>query len=268
MRNMSDPTTWHRSVAPDRSIPNSIENLTPSWLTDVLRAAGELRGDRVESIRTEVIGEGTGFSSHLTRLMLEYADKTNEAPESLVAKLPSLNRRKRAWMELFQGYEREILFFEQLVGKCTLSTPRCYYAAMDTIESGSTRSRDRKILQRLPAWIKDVLLSVALWVRSRSKRRYVLLLEDLNGFRVGDQLAGASLEDAAIAARSLGELHAGFWADPALAELGWLPQRLGTPEWIRSTYRRHSDRFYRELDEPLPAHIRPLMDWADGQRGC
>ncbi|HEX7096712.1 MAG TPA: phosphotransferase [Acidimicrobiales bacterium] len=51
----------------------------------------------------------------------------------------------------------------------------------------------------------------------------VLVLEDLGHLRSGDQLAGASVDDAFRAAEQLAVLHAAFWDDPVLAACTWLP---------------------------------------------
>jgi hypothetical protein len=50
----------------------------------------------------------------------------------------------------------------------------------------------------------------------------LLLLEDLAPARTGDQLAGCSVDQAAIAVAELPRLHAPRWSDPALAAYSWL----------------------------------------------
>jgi aminoglycoside/choline kinase family phosphotransferase len=51
---------------------------------------------------------------------------------------------------------------------------------------------------------------------------FVLVLEDLAPCVQGDQLAGCSIEQAALAMTELAKLHAPRWNDPALASLEWL----------------------------------------------
>jgi hypothetical protein len=51
---------------------------------------------------------------------------------------------------------------------------------------------------------------------------FILLLEDLAPARQGDQLAGCSVDEAAIAVEELPKLHAPQWGDPALESLPWL----------------------------------------------
>jgi hypothetical protein len=56
---------------------------------------------------------------------------------------------------------------------------------------------------------------------------FVLLLEDLSlTGRLGDQIAGCTLDDARVALVNLAKLHAAWWGNPRLDELHWLP--LGT----------------------------------------
>src|SRR5579883_2331711 len=52
---------------------------------------------------------------------------------------------------------------------------------------------------------------------------FILLLEDLGDHRLGDQLTGASPEDAALALGELARLHAPWWNAPELQRFAWMP---------------------------------------------
>jgi hypothetical protein len=58
----------------------------------------------------------------------------------------------------------------------------------------------------------------------------VLLLEDVSprGHAI-DQVAGCTLDEARPAIRTLARLHACFWDDPTLADVGWLPRLCDDP---------------------------------------
>jgi len=86
--------------------------------------------------------------------------------------------------------EVEVRFYQQVVSTVGVRTPRCYHA--------------------------DVEPSTA---------EFVLILEDMAPARAGDQLAGCSVDDAALALTELAALHAPRWADPALERLEWLHRK-------------------------------------------
>ena len=52
------------------SVPGAIHQLTPGWLTDVLRTDGGLNAATVTDVRVEQIAQDSGFSSLLYRLHL------------------------------------------------------------------------------------------------------------------------------------------------------------------------------------------------------
>ena len=230
----------------------------------MLHLSGALSAGQVSSVDIETIGEDTGITSHVIRLRMAYATGNSApGPPSLVAKLPSLNRSVRAEIQLAQGYEREIRFFQHLAPPCPMTIPRCHLAAVDEHASAPRRSASRRYAQHLPARLKAMLLPAALWVNRYYERRSFLLLEDLTSLQPGSQAEGADSETAALAARSLASLHAMFWNDRSLEHENWLPHRLGIAKGRRSHHRLNWDRFYRNLNEQPPPHFRAAMDWAD-----
>jgi hypothetical protein len=52
---------------------------------------------------------------------------------------------------------------------------------------------------------------------------FVLMLEDMGHYRLGDQIEGCPLADAELCMKELGELHATFWDDVDRPELEFLP---------------------------------------------
>jgi aminoglycoside/choline kinase family phosphotransferase len=173
---------------PNLTIPAGPEELTPSWLTDALRAGGVISEANVTSFQKEILGEGAGFMGQLARVKLQYDTDTPGAPSSLIAKFPSNMPENRAVADAFRFYEREIRFYEEIAGDVELRTPRCYYSDMD-VEAG----------------------------------RYILLIEDLVPARVGDQLKGCLEHEAALAITSLAGFHATWLDHPRLSDLDWMP---------------------------------------------
>lgn len=170
-------------------IPTTFDEITPQWLTDTLRASGDLPATAsVASRSVERLGEGVGFVGQIGRLQLAYEGDAAGAPASVIGKLPSPDEGARAIANLYGLYEREVHFYESLGADVGIGTARCYWAAGDK-EAG----------------------------------RYALLLEDLGATgRLGDQLGGCSEDDALLAVRELAGMHAAWWLSPRLESFDWM----------------------------------------------
>ncbi len=170
------------------TLPATFDALTPEWLTSALRRNGHLDGATVRSVQYEPVGQGVGILCQLARLTLDYDGDATEAPRSLVAKIPSTDPQTRAMVSVFRFYEREVRFYTELAGDLSVATPRRYAGDFDP-DTGD----------------------------------FILLLEDLTARRLGDQLAGSSLDDAELTIRELARLHAAWWNHPRLDAIGWMP---------------------------------------------
>ncbi|MHB8514994.1 MAG: phosphotransferase [Dehalococcoidia bacterium] len=168
-------------------IPAGPEQLSADWLTDALRQNGIIDRALVTAFDTKVIGEGSGFIGQLARVGLRFDRDEPGAPRSLIAKFPAATEGGREIGNLFRFYEREIRFYEEIADRVDLRTPKRYHSAMDT-----------------------------------GRGEYVLLLEDLAPARVGDQLAGCSLDDARLAVSELAKFHATWWQSPELDAMDWM----------------------------------------------
>jgi aminoglycoside/choline kinase family phosphotransferase len=159
--------------------------LEPAWLTSALRAGGAL-GDDVSVVEVEATPVGTGQMCDSLRLHLGY-DRPTTAPASVIAKLPAADETSRRTAKSLGSYELEVRFYQQLAGSLPVRTPACHYADID-VEAAD----------------------------------FVLLLEDLAPARPGDQMAGCSVDTAAVATGELVRLHAPRWGDATLHDLAWL----------------------------------------------
>jgi hypothetical protein len=149
-------------------LPTSIADVTPAWLTAVLRADGALSGDgTVTGVVAEQIAVGTGFLSDLFRLRLQ-----GDGPESLILKLPATSALYRATAERANAYRREVVFYRDLAPSCSLRIPHAYHAGFE--ESGAM----------------------------------VLLLEDLGALDAPDHLEGLELDRAGLVIDQLAGFHA------------------------------------------------------------
>jgi hypothetical protein len=163
----------------------SADAVTPAWLTAVLRHAGVLAAARVESFTSQTVGTGQMGSS--VRYVLSYARPEVTAPSSVVCKFASSNPTSRATGVAMRTYEVEVNFYRQLANSVDIRMPACHFGDID-LPSGE----------------------------------FVLVLEDLAPCIQGDQLAGCSADQAAMAMEELAKLHAPRWADARLAKLEWL----------------------------------------------
>ena len=159
-------------------IPQSFPALTPEWLTAVLGPA-RLGDARVCHVSCEPLGEGHGFVGQIGRLHLTLDGQAPAAPRSLIAKLPTEVKENRALGELLGAYEREILFYRELAPEVGYRTARLYYADMDENPAASWGPAVVRFVDRLPFGLIRLLMALFLWMAGKSRRRYVLLLEDL-----------------------------------------------------------------------------------------
>jgi len=169
-------------------LPADPATLTPEWLTTALHAAGIGAGSRVLDVaRTRI---GTGQVATNVRCALVWDRKPADAPASVVVKIPSDDPVSRATGAAQQIYRKEVEFYRRIVRTVDIRTPRVWLADID--DDGET---------------------------------FFLLMEDVTPAEQGDQLAGCSVDRAALALGELARLHAPRWGDPSLAEdaLLWDP---------------------------------------------
>lgn len=172
-------------TVPPSEIASTAGALTPGWLTEALRAWGSL--DATTSVaQVEATRVGTGQMCDSLRLRLAY-EGAPPGPDSIVAKLPATDPTSRATAKSLGSYELEVRFYQELAGDLPIRTPRCLYADID-VEAAD----------------------------------FVLLLEDMAPAHQGDQLAGCTPDEAAVAVAELSKLHAPRWGDPTLASIRWL----------------------------------------------
>jgi hypothetical protein len=169
-------------------IPESIDEITPLWLTEALRSTGTIKQAAVTSLTREPIGAGVGLLGELARLTPVYDRAEGGAPATLIAKLPTREPGGRGLAMMLGFYEVEMRYYREMAALNPLRSPACYYAAGD------------------PATI-----------------RFVLLLEDLASLRLGDQLQGLTVDEARLAIRQFARYHARFWDTPAGPQLDWIP---------------------------------------------
>ena len=170
-------------------IPQSPQEITPNWLTRILRRSGVVPDNvDVVHVSTSDPGREASYAGFVARLTLTYNPPSTRLPPTIIAKLPAPERLIRT---LFQSiYRNEALFYRHIAGNVPIPVPACYAALLN-----------------------------------RRGTRSLLLLEDLTPIATpGDHDTGCRIDQADIALRRLAQMHADWWEHPDLDRLGWLSQ--------------------------------------------
>ncbi len=167
-------------------VPATPGELTTGYLNEV--AASFLGGATVTEVRSTDIGVGTGIFGQIARLDLTVEGGDATAPSSVVAKMACTEPANLEIAQMLGLYEREMNMFEHVLADTPIRSPRCH---------ASVRGTDG---------------------------RFLLLLEDLStNYDVGDQIVGATVAQAERVVDTLAAMHARWWQQPALSDMGWLP---------------------------------------------
>jgi hypothetical protein len=180
------------------SIPKE-ESITAAWLTERLRENGHATAVVRGFTRTRV---GTGQIGKCVRYELDLERAVPDTPRSLIGKFPSDDPTSRETGVTLRNFVKEVSFYRELRSRLRISTPRCYFAAIEG-----------------------------------EGPEFVLLLEDLAPAKQGDQLGGCSAEVAEAAVLELVGLHAPSWCDAGLRGIGWLGEPSAPAmEMVRTLY--------------------------------
>ncbi|MFZ9058773.1 MAG: hypothetical protein ACO20J_04430, partial [Ilumatobacteraceae bacterium] len=131
------------------------------------------------------IGTGQMAESYRVKFLQESGEKI----ESVVVKVPSQNVNSRSASRATRCYELETSFYSSLRNSLKVDTPKCFHV----------------------------------WYDARSDD-FVLVLEDIKDANQGDQITGATVEQADAAINQLVNLHAPMWGSEKLNQIEWLPK--------------------------------------------
>jgi hypothetical protein len=130
---------------------------------------------------------GTGQMSECYRVGLNYADAEATGPESVVLKVAAIDPESRQTGLAMGLYEREVRFYGDIAPGLAGPIAPCYHAAVDTATGV-----------------------------------FDLLLGDAGPAVVGDEIIGATIEQARLVVVELGRLQGPLLGDAALAQAPWL----------------------------------------------
>jgi hypothetical protein len=200
------------------------EQVTPDFLTAILRSLGLLHRAVVTATTVESLAAKTSFNAQLARVYLTYDRRERDAPRSLIAKLPTLKADLHQRAAVFQPGAKESWFYRHGAARTPLNVPRCYFNAVDDATGESA-----------------------------------LLLEDLAPAYTGDWVEGVSEDEAELALRSLARLHAAWWAtdpaaEPELARLMDSPKE--EQDLVERLYGEAWPRFLESTVFDIPETVR------------
>ncbi len=188
------------------------DDLTASWLTGAI-GAGTVTGFTVERI-------GTGQMSECYRIGLTYADTgrtSSPGPGSVVLKVAASDPTSRQTGLALGLYEREVRFYRDIAPRLGGPIAPCYHAGIDTTTGA-----------------------------------FDLLLGDAGPAAVGDELAGATVEQAHLGVAELARLQGPLLADSALSEVPWLNREAPISQsMLAALYAGFTDRYGAQI---APAH--------------
>ncbi len=169
-------------------IPATMDEVTSEWLTAALRQGGCISHATVTASPRVQIGQGVGILGELARITLEYDHAEPGAPRTLIAKIPTADPGGREIAQMLGFYEKECRFYSEVGDRVGIRTAHCYYAG-----------RDPENVQ------------------------FIILMEDLSGLPIGDQVVGATVDDCRRLVTEVAKLHAKWWNSAELAALDWIP---------------------------------------------
>lgn len=221
------------------------DDITDAWLTDALVASGAAPAGAVverhtaEGIGTGQVGQNVRFT--LTWSGIDDADDGAAGsgagagvPSTVVGKFAAADEQSRLAGLMTGTYVREVSFYRELADRCAMRIPFCHVAELDP-DTGE----------------------------------FVLLFEDIAPARQGDQIAGCTIDEAALAMTELGKLHASYWDDPSLDGREWLAHRArpDSAMILASMYDGFAGGFAERYGDRLPDLTLAVVEAFSGRIG-
>ncbi len=164
----------------------SLQDIDDAWLAAALGTEATPTVQQ-RSIGTGQVGENVRFELGWPSGSTGHGGST--LPTSVVGKFPSLDETSRATAAATGSYVKEVGFYRDLQTAVSIRTPHLHRLEEDLAENA-----------------------------------FLLLMEDISPAEQGDQIAGCSVEEAALAVSAIAGLHGPVWGVPPVG-LDWLPPR-------------------------------------------
>lgn len=167
---------------------------------------------------------GTGQMSLSFRLTLDWKNGGG-GPRTIVAKCPSPDPGTRAIATAMRSYALELGWYRELSREIGVSCPACLH-----LEANADATE------------------------------FALLLQDMSPAEQGDQLAGATVAQIDAALTQAARLHAPFWGQARLNDIGWLQQSPMAASMFRQMTAALYPRFRERYAERLAPDVLDLCD--------
>ena len=163
-------------MAANPEIPACGKVVDAHWLQRALAAGGAPDLPAIRSLAVQEIGGGFGLLGEILRCRVTWEEEVEGAPGSVVVKLPSPDPKSLRLCRRLSLYRREYDFYRHIGAQAPIRSPALLYGDFEP-----------------------------------ESHRFVLVLEDLGGMVPGDQIAGATAEQARCVVRALARMHGFYW---------------------------------------------------------
>jgi len=210
--------------------PKTIIQLTPDFITPILRPFVEPEHAILLDVRSEPLGAEASYNAVLLRLYLTYDQPLTTGPLTLIAKLPTGQTELHERAEVLQPGVRENWFYRSGAPTSPIRVPYCYLNSTDPVTGES-----------------------------------VLLLEDLATVQSGSWLESANSQQTELALTSLARFHAYWWGREDRTEIQELNGLLAgnwdeEGDLVQDLFDEAWPRFINQQTEPLPDYVRNFGD--------
>ncbi|MBN4064210.1 DUF1679 domain-containing protein [Dehalococcoides mccartyi] len=212
--------------------PRTVNELTPEWLTQVLRESGAIGDEQVVAVSVGDMGGEQGRMTDVRRIEIEYDSASEMSPRTLIIKSKRSDLAAE-WTDFsYPMYAREVWFYLDPDPDFNVRLPKCHFAEFDP-ETGAL----------------------------------AIVLEDLGYLRIEREKDDLSLDDGLSAMRYLANLHASWWGKPDALNYGWLAEE----PWLWKNadtevmYQQNFNKWLEYFDNYLPHGIDRISRALEGR---
>lgn len=220
-------------------VPTTPDELTPGWLTHAMRQSGAINSSAMLThLDIRPIGTGVAMSGVTRRIGLTWDTDDPALPSSAIAKFAATDPRVRGLVESLDIYGREIAFYQELASTMPIRVPRHFASHADPQPAAWAAAAGQRVVDAMPQNAQLALTIEVEKVMRPTKRRYVLVIEDLGeDFDVFDLVEPPTPDQLGAALSELAELHAMFWGRRELADARCVSALVTTtPRLYRNVY--------------------------------
>jgi hypothetical protein len=208
-------------------IPKNMDQVTPAWLTQVMDLQPGSQECRIIDRHVEDLNVEAGFISQLARLTLEYEEKPDNLPDSVIVKLPPLDDTTRAISKSLEHFQREVAFYKYFAKDCPANPPKPYHADIDATADN-----------------------------------FVIMIEDIGFHDPQKFFDGCTVVEAKSVLYALGGLHAKYWGERNLGGHKWVSRMSQTVAPLVAMMPEAIPKFRAKFEDYMPKDLRDGLKFA------